>query len=336
MADFNAESLANDEARRRQYQAEWAVAKRTKLKEMAAMKAAEIDQLRTENAALRERIAAMEALPRLPAAPVTAPVVTAPVTAPCAPLSWAGRRPMCPVKLDGLQELVEKTNKDEYLNVQALLRVFALYLKKQKMRIMKEGSSTTCHIDITTYTSNEERATKFGTDLLRLLTISEDEMQACSLCASALGVNSTGAFGAYLQNNITKIHGHMLGVLNLLLSGMKMWSMWPPGPRPEPDTPPFLTITQFAGQLLWLPPGWYHQVKTTGYGPEQALSESLGLGRTPQIAHSFAVWCLPRELGEYALSSYASGASEEKQKSNHPKGPSPFELAVLFSQLVKH
>ena len=181
------------------------------------------------------------------------------------PLKWVGRSPVCPVDCAGLKEFIVACQaKLEY----SILELLLTFEKERTSTIgmIREGSHKTCELDVSTHFTSEHLALELGEQLRLTLHISDKEADTCKKCAAALGVNVNGAFGVYCYNNITKVHGHILGVLNLLLSGTKVWYLWPPGPRPNENSVAATTIVQHAGQLLWLPPGWYHMVDTTGVG----------------------------------------------------------------------
>ena len=50
-----------------------------------------------------------------------------------------------------------------------------------------------------------------------------------------------------------------MGVLNMAVGG-KLWRFWPPGAAE--DCAPDLVLTVCAGEMLWFPPGWGHEVVT--------------------------------------------------------------------------
>ena len=254
---------------------------------------------------------------------------------------WADHLPVCPVEFAGLKELVDTTNKNDESNIRTLLKIFATE-KPNNIKMIKEGTGKTCDLDITSNLSSQATAMDLSKKLLKLLNITEEEEKTCTQCAEMLGVNTQGVFGVYCIDNVTDIHGHMLGVLNVLLSGMKIWHLWPPGLRPSTETPAKLIITQHEGQLLWLPPGWYHRVMTSGYmygegiekrGLAQSLKDISKDRKAIWVVHGFTTWCLPKELREYALCAFATGASEESQRSKHMGPPS---LSALFNLLVPH
>ena len=274
-------------------------------------------------------------------------VQTEPFSAPrieVSPQLCAGRFPMCPVECAGLKELIATFHEKPNSSILKLLLTFQRD-KPTKMKMIREGpnSQKTCEIDISTNVElSEALAIELGKDLLQLLQVSQQDIDLCKQCADVLGVNTHGTFGVYCYHNITEVHGHMLGVLNLLLSGTKVWYLWPPGPRPTQYTPASLIITQQAGQLLWLPPGWYHKVDTTGVGvgiKKDRLPFSLrniSEGKEIRVAHGFTTWCLPAQVRDYALLSYASGASEESQMSINTGTRKADKITALYKLLVQH
>lgn len=116
------------------------------------------------------------------------------------------------------------------------------------------------------------------------------------------------------------VHQHVMGVLNLLggVAAEKKWRLWPPNATSSGgDAPGAITIHQSSGDVLWLPPGWYHQVETTKVGtqvettkvgtdPAQANDEPKSKRRRRAtraqtaerdiILQSWVMWCVPRKM----------------------------------------
>ena len=254
--------------------------------------------------------------------------------------TWVGRSPVCPVECAGLNDKISTFN--ETHTSMELLDIFARQ-KPKKIPMLKEGTDTTCDLDISTNFQSEQYAAELGEKLRKELQISEEEKETCIKVAKVLKVNKSPCFGVYCHGHITEVHGHLLGVLNLLLSGTKVWDLWPPGPRPAKDSVAYRRIFQQAGQLLWLPPGWWHRVETTGTGPgdikeSRKRPQSINMiSRADHIrvAHGFTMWCLPAQLQEYAISSYAAGASEEGQSTKNNSSRAA-EVKQLYTLLVHH
>ena len=66
---------------------------------------------------------------------------------------------------------------------------------------------------------------------------------------------------------------------------------------------------QHDGDVLWLPPGWHHQVKTVG----------VAAPGTGQLAGGFATWALPRAMSANALLNYLFGKVTENQLMDRSK-----------------
>ena len=64
------------------------------------------------------------------------------------------------------------------------------------------------------------------------------------------------------------------------------------------------TIEQNAGDVLWLPPGWVHQVTTLG--GERINQRVMSAG--------FAVWCVPAPFRSLTYLRYITRESVEQQK----------------------
>ena len=171
------------------------------------------------------------------------------------------------------------------------------------------------HIDITSNTQNEVVVQEICAELKQLLGIPCEDSR-CALAAKVLNINSQAAIGAYLYSRLTKAHGHCMGVLNLLIGGTKTWRLWKPGPRPvERDFDE--CIVQKEGDLLWLPPGWYHEVVTNGV-EYMDTSTSRNLNKRGGAAYSLTFWHVPAELRAQTVLTFALSMSEEKQM---PPGP---------------
>ena len=185
---------------------------------------------------------------------------------------------------------------------------------KLTIRLDKEHRG---NIDITSATENEAVVQEICDELKQLLGIPADSR--CSMAADVLKINSQGAIGVYMHSKLTKAHGHLMGVLNLLIGGTKQWKLWTPGPHPrEHKRVEDECIHQRDGELLWLPPGWYHEVFTTGISymtssPYRYVNTQGGL------AYSLTVWHVPAELRVQTVLQYVCGMSEEGQL----PGPQP-------------
>ena len=179
---------------------------------------------------------------------------------------------------------------------------------KLTIRLDKEHRG---NIDITSATENEAVVQEICDELKQLLGIPADSR--CSMAADVLKINSQGAIGVYMHSKLTKAHGHLMGVLNLLIGGTKQWKLWTPGPHPrEHKRVEDECIHQRDGELLWLPPGWYHEVFTTGISymtssPYRYVNTQGGL------AYSLTVWHVPAELRVQTVLQYVCGMSEEGQ-----------------------
>ena len=167
-------------------------------------------------------------------------------------------------------------------------------------------------IDITTGTANEVGLLQITTELKQLLGISDDDSKRCTSAANVLRINSIGAIGAYMSSNLTKVHGHCMGVLNLLLGGTKRWRLWKPGRHPDATSVEDVQLDQQPGELLWLPPGWYHEVFTSGIA-FMNTSRHRDVNADGGVAYSLACWHVPTALRAQTVLAYALGKSVESQ-----------------------
>ena len=144
--------------------------------------------------------------------------------------------------------------------------------------------------------------------------------------ATAMGVNTTACVGLNRVGCTTPRHQHTpMGVLNVLggAAARKTWLFW----RPEAaaTAKPDKTLIQESGDLLWVPPAWFHQVHTVA---TDTVATSMGTETAPVA--SWVSWCLPRHLAAMAAMagfSMAVGSSTEGQKTTRK----PDKLAVYKS-----
>ena len=86
---------------------------------------------------------------------------------------------------------------------------------------------------------------------------------------------------------------------------LKTWWLLSP---PEVAGAEPIIIEQWPGDLLWIPPAWFHEVLTTG-------GEALG---SDVVAPHWVSWCLPRHLALRSLCAFLAGTVAEDQASAKP------------------
>ena len=167
------------------------------------------------------------------------------------------------------------------------------------------STATSSQLDLTTHTSRQDIAVGIGKELCE----DYDEMSQVMRCVgSILRVNETACIGANRAGSHTRKHQHApMGVLNLLGGAggaSKRWHLWPPG---EAAVPPEV-LDQRPGQVLWLPPGWYHEVWTTG-----GVVVASSADRHEIVAPYWTTWCLPKRLALRSLCALLAGITSENQ-----------------------
>jgi hypothetical protein len=135
-------------------------------------------------------------------------------------------------------------------------------------------------------------------------------------------------FGAVAVATHTVKHQHTpLGVLNMCGAGSKEWQFWGPdweeGTQQQPPRQP-IAILQQAGDLLWFPPGWHHEVRTTG--------GTLLAGYC--VAPHLVGWCIPKRLVYDALATLGCGLAKESQCPNVLSRP--HKKASLYRAMKKY
>ena len=178
-------------------------------------------------------------------------------------------------------------------------------------------------LDLTTNRKNQQSAI----DICTVLVQDYEEMDGVlKQVATAMGVNTTACVGLNRVGCTTPRHQHTpMGVLNVLggPAARKTWLFWRPeaAATAEPDK----TLIQKSGDLLWIPPAWFHQVHTVA---TDTVATSMGTETAPVA--SWVSWCLPRHLAAMAAMagfSMAVGSSTEGQKTTRK----PDKLAVYKS-----
>jgi hypothetical protein len=87
-----------------------------------------------------------------------------------------------------------------------------------------------------------------------------------SLASSVRLLTRKPVVGCARVGSVTMAHQHIFGVLNLCVCGQKQWRFWAPS-RSVKDLYKLtadVELTQEQGQLIWVPPAWWHWVETTG------------------------------------------------------------------------
>eukprot|EP01048_Picozoa_sp_COSAG05_P008374 COSAG05_NODE_635_length_8192_cov_14.964043_4_plen_259_part_00 len=126
----------------------------------------------------------------------------------------------------------------------------------------------------------------------------------CDQLARIMGINRTAALGVNRGGAHTPRHQHSpMGVLNVA-TGKKLWRFW----RPDApfDCDPDFILTVYAGDMLWFPPGWVHEVFT--------LEGDVYAGSNVVLNVNWVTWCLPRHLAAEAMEDLFTGATAESQR----------------------
>ena len=71
-----------------------------------------------------------------------------------------------------------------------------------------------------------------------------------------------------------------------------------------------MCFEQLAGQVLWIPPGWQHEVFTTS-----GVVVKLDGGKEEIVAPHWITWCLPKTLAMGSLCALLAGVTKENQVS---------------------
>jgi hypothetical protein len=122
----------------------------------------------------------------------------------------------------------------------------------------------------------------------------------------------TPVVGCASVGSVTMAHQHIFGVLNLCVRGQKQWRFWTPS-RSVND-PYNLTadveLTQEQGQLIWVPPAWWHWVETTGGDTQGAGLNDVQQAAPVQAMHWATTLLPPQHVSDALAAVGCVGATE--------------------------
>ena len=154
-----------------------------------------------------------------------------------------------------------------------------------------------------------------------------------SRLAKLLLVNDGPVFGCCPAGNYTKGHHHFMGVLNGKIGkpgdgSVKMWYCFPLGTTYQKalESESLLTIPQYSGDLLYVPPGWGHEVRTL-----EGTKKSTKRKAVSYTSH-FVTWVMPPHyigtpLGHEVLSAFCTGRRADPQA---PLGPKKIDWGKVW------
>ena len=171
---------------------------------------------------------------------------------------------------------------------------------------------TTLALDLTTGTKLEAVAYTIGTELCGE---GYAPMAAVQLeIARAMNINETACCGLNRAGNHTAPHQHSpMGVMQLLggTGAAKEWHFWPPGAKD--DDAQRMVLHQRAGDVLFFPPSWWHEVITSA-------GDIVETGERDVVAPNWVTWCLPRHMALQAGYALAVNATSEDQRNHRTTG----------------
>ena len=167
------------------------------------------------------------------------------------------------------------------------------------------GPNITQVLDCSTGTQqHEQMAESIGRELYENYDTMSPVLQSV---AQVMSVNGTACFGLNKAGHVTLRHSHApMGVLNLLMNrASKVWNFWPPG---DDSLQSPQTCTQGPGDVIWIPPGWQHEVTTTGGSIMQSHGDKY------VVALHWSCWCLPKKMAMRSLCALLTGITAEHQR----------------------
>jgi hypothetical protein len=195
------------------------------------------------------------------------------------------------------------------------------------------SKNKTLALDLTTNVPRLEKVSRLVAEAL--IVRHKEMMQLIVPLMEAMGINQLPSLGIARPGHVTERHQHFCGVFNLLKEGgAKVWHLWPPWAESKAtSSPDMLTVEQRAGDVLWLPPGWWHEVATTG----TRWQKTTVAGEKEAVCLHFTAWVMPAHLAEAALAGFRlpvkeRGSVREKQMRS---GPVPAKLAARVKRLIE-
>ena len=139
--------------------------------------------------------------------------------------------------------------------------------------------------------------------------------KSVKLAAEVFETKGAPSITTTFPGHVTGRHQHFFGVLNLLKEGNKVWTVEEPGILYKGyswhvagsaadlvgPSPKRFEIEQKPGDLLYLPPGYHHEVKT--------------LENSPQTVSMVTFW-MPENCRDRAIAQFQSGIAQENQCEN--------------------
>ena len=124
---------------------------------------------------------------------------------------------------------------------------------------------------------------------------------------NALSINTGATVGMYpVRSEPTRAHQHVMGVLHILGRGRKRWRFWRVGRDPSVD-PHDSELIQEWGDMLYFPPGWWHEVHTE-------MGEPIVLnGKQLMVCMHWVAWAWPLARRMEAVGQWFGGHVVEGQ-----------------------
>lgn len=157
-------------------------------------------------------------------------------------------------------------------------------------------------LDLSTGTELESVAATMGRFLIEAF---EEETKMAFEAARALEINRCAVLGVVEVGHITPAHTHLNGVIHWCgKGGSKLWSCRKQIKDGQGDDE--VVILQEDGCVLWLPPGWSHEVRT--------LQGSMCNASGRELCMHWVTWCTPYEFFERTVLAFACNVIKESQQ----------------------
>ena len=154
-------------------------------------------------------------------------------------------------------------------------------------------------LDLSTHTDLETVAARIGRFLIEDY---DEETKVAYEAAKAMEVNESAVLGVVEVGHTTPAHTHMNGVISWCgAGGCKLWSF--KNKMQDGIGDDDVVLLQEDGDLLWVPPGWSHEVRT--------LQGSRS--HNTELCMHWVTWCTPFAFFERAVLAFACGVISESQ-----------------------
>ena len=160
------------------------------------------------------------------------------------------------------------------------------------------------------HTFDSEVARDSGSSVTTEL-LTEADIKAVGVVADICKINTTGRVAVIEAGRRTDAHQHIMAVVNVCGKCHKTWQFWSPSSGKAhkiQEYPAWGSLEQYPGDVVWVPPGWWHAVESHG----TELTTGIDAQKR-QWAVSWAGFVMPASMADHTFRSLQQGSITEHQ-----------------------